>query len=335
MLQTGDPLGEAGGEQQGRGVCLPACLPACSVAYRRRCCPRSHRPCLRRRAACPPASRAPWRAPAAQPRARANAPAPTLPPCCAGNGTGGESIWGGEFPDEISRWVVERSSGACETPALLLGQPCACRMKNCCWTSSRPFAPSPALHPSPRLSLPPPSLRSKPAPRPPSHSPALPPPSRALPAPPLVPAPAATCATTAPSRCPWPTPAPTPTAPSSSSPPCPRPVSGLPRRSFVHMLRVLCACGLARLPAPHHRRARALRALLLLAAGQPGGWQGSRCRWHRLALRHALAPAARCRRARPLALPTHPPLAHPPAQGWTASTACSGAWSRGWTSCWR
>lgn len=24
----------------------------------------------------------------------------------AGNGTGGESIWGGEFPDEISRWAV-------------------------------------------------------------------------------------------------------------------------------------------------------------------------------------------------------------------------------------
>ena len=31
-----------------------------------------------------------------------------MPRTAAGNGTGGESIWGGEFPDEISRWGLKQ-----------------------------------------------------------------------------------------------------------------------------------------------------------------------------------------------------------------------------------
>ena len=105
----------------------------------------------------------------------------------AGNGTGGESIWGGEFGDEITRYGTAYMYRLNVTAGTLS-------------PANRAAAGAIDLPTNPR------------------------PPLHALPCPPACLA-AGTCGTTAPSPCPWPTRGRGQTAASSSSPPSPHPVS--------------------------------------------------------------------------------------------------------------
>lgn len=97
MLQTGDPLGTL-------PTLCPCCAHAAATAALHSCLahPAGASGCSAR------AAESVLAANGCEPCPAACAEKSAHKTCCcsmaAGNGTGGESIWGGEFPDEISRW---------------------------------------------------------------------------------------------------------------------------------------------------------------------------------------------------------------------------------------